>query len=131
MKVITVYKLLGLIKDNNAPKIVKTPTYIWTYEPTMQDYLCETKGEYLVAYFRDNYYNWLTCPVEIIDDAPETEFEDIEEITINESNTIGFPNGKWTARNMDKAISLQINQLIRNQKKIIEKIKELENGTNC
>ena len=59
--------------------------------------------------------------VEILDE--EDEFIDIEEITIRD-NTIGFPNGEWTSRNMDKAFSIKINDLIKNQKKIINKLKE-------
>ena len=26
--------------------------------------------------------------------------------------TLGFPNGEWTARNMDKAFAIKINELI-------------------
>ena len=70
--------------------------------------------------FEDDYnlYFCLNDEVEILD---KVEFEDIEEITIRDK-TIGFPNGEWTARNMDKAFSIKINQLIKNQKKIIERI---------
>lgn len=35
-----------------------------------------------------------------------------EKITINENGTIGFPNGQWTARNMDKAFAMKINEII-------------------
>ena len=35
-----------------------------------------------------------------------------EKITINENGTIGFPNGQWTARNMDKAFAMKINSII-------------------
>lgn len=57
--------------------------------------------------------------VEILDE--EDEFENIEEITLRDK-TIGFPNGEWTARNMDKAFAIKINQLIKSQKKIIAKL---------
>jgi hypothetical protein len=35
-----------------------------------------------------------------------------EKITINDNGTIGFPNGEWTARNMDKAFAMKINSII-------------------
>lgn len=80
-------------------------------------YFCEETNEILS---QNTYaeFSRLNDEVEILD---EEEFEDIEEITIRDK-TIGFPNGEWTARNMDKAFSIKINQLIKNQKKIIEKL---------
>lgn len=35
-----------------------------------------------------------------------------EKITINENGTIGFPDGEWTARNIDKAFAMKINSII-------------------
>lgn len=80
-------------------------------------YFCEETNEILS---QNTYaeFSRLNDEVEILD---EEEFEDIEEITIRDK-IIGFPNGEWTARNMDKAFSIKINQLIKNQKKIIEKL---------
>lgn len=69
-------------------------------------------------------YNALTHlydEIEIIEEVEDKEYEDIEEITIRDK-TIGFPNGEWTARNMDKAFSHKINALIRNQKYILERL---------
>ena len=112
-KTITLYELLGLIKDGKAPKKIK-------YE-NREYYLYDNKS-YLstdkTRFFDRIYFCDLNIEVEILD---EEEFEDIEEITIRDK-TIGFPNGEWTARNMDKAFSIKINQLIKNQKKIIERL---------
>ena len=114
MKVISIYELLGMVKDGKAPKKIK-------YE-NREYYLYDNKS-YLstdkTRFFDRIYFCDLNIEVEILD---EEEFEDIEEITIRDK-TIGFPNGEWTARNMDKAFSIKINQLIKNQKKIIERIK--------
>ena len=113
-KTITMYELLGMVKDGKAPKKIK-------YE-NREYYLYDNKS-YLstdkTRFFDRIYFCDLNIEVEILD---EEEFEDIEEITIRDK-TIGFPNGEWTARNMDKAFSIKINQLIKNQKKIIERIK--------
>lgn len=112
-KTITMYELLGMVKDGKAPKKIK-------YE-NREYYLYDNKS-YLstdkTRFFDRIYFCDLNIEVEILD---EEEFEDIEEITIRDK-TIGFPNGEWTARNMDKAFSIKINQLIKNQKKIIERI---------
>lgn len=48
----------------------------------------------------------LNDTVEIIEESKK-----IEKITVGEK-TLGFPNGEWTARNMDKAFAIKINELI-------------------
>lgn len=54
----------------------------------------------------------LNDEVEIIEDTPKEEKKIPEKITINENGTIGFPNGQWTARNMDKAFAMKINEIV-------------------
>lgn len=51
--------------------------------------------------------------VEVLNDYVEIieEPKKIEKITVREK-TLGFPNGEWTARNMDKAFAIKINELI-------------------
>ena len=61
-----------------------------------------------------NMLDNLNDEVEIIEEEKE-----IEKITIREK-TIGFPNGEWTARNMDKAFAVKINELIDEVKKLKE-----------
>jgi len=121
MKVISIYELLGLIKDGKAPKGVKA--YGETFElientDTIRDIYVDKDG---ICKLFDNFWWSLNDEVEILD--KEDEFIDIEEITIRDK-TIGFPNGEWTARNMDKAFAYKINDLIKNQKKIIEKLEK-------
>ena len=53
-----------------------------------------------------SFYNMLFEDVEIIEEPNK-----IEKITVREK-TLGFPNGEWTARNMDKAFAIKINELI-------------------
>lgn len=122
-KTITIYELLGLIKDGKAPKKIKYLGNIYEYNKKDKRYYnVVLKRLDLSSKFGDFNFNYLDDEVEILD---EEEFEDIEEITIRDK-TIGFPNGEWTARNMDKAFSIKINQLIKNQKKIIERLKDGE-----
>lgn len=47
-----------------------------------------------------------------LENKPFKEDKEIEKININDNGTIGFPNGQWTARNMDKAFAIKINELI-------------------
>lgn len=51
--------------------------------------------------------------IEFLNDEVEVieEQKKIEKITVREK-TLGFPNGEWTARNMDKAFAIKINELI-------------------
>ena len=51
-------------------------------------------------------YSKLNDEVEILEEPKK-----IEKITVREK-TLGFPNGEWTARNMDKAFAIKINELI-------------------
>lgn len=53
--------------------------------------------------------------VEIIEEPKK-----IEKITVREKN-LGFPNGEWTARNMDKAVAIKINEIIDEINKLKEK----------
>lgn len=98
------YKLPKKIKFNNVEFEFKDMSYYSKEGNNIMSYIDHTLD--------------LIVQAELLD---EEEFEDIEEITIRDK-TIGFPNGEWTARNMDKAFSIKINQLIKNQKKIIERI---------
>lgn len=133
---ISYYDLLGMVKDENAPERIEVSL---TYG-TSRIYKAEYDGidgdfsyYYLDGNEDESYRYYLSkCFLEssmfdkcikILDE--EDEFEDIEEITIRDT-TIGFPNGEWTARNMDKAFAIKINQLIKNQNKIIERLKGLE-----
>lgn len=53
------------------------------------------------------YSQYLNEEVEIIE-----EDKKIEKIKLNYNGTLGFPNGEWTARNMDKAFAIKINEII-------------------
>ena len=111
---ITIYELLGLIKEGKAPKKIKVTGRIYEYDESYDFYYTKAnKGNYRVSLggmedeinlianaFNDN--------VEILDE--EDEFIDIEEITQE-----CFDN--WTC-------AKHINYLIKNQKKIITTLKE-------
>ena len=113
----TIYELLGLIKDGKAPKKIKYDGDIYILESdeifeaftykTIDYNKFNTDGERLgKALFLDNRYMHLYDEVEILDEPKK-----IEKITVREK-TLGFPQGEWTARNMDKAFAIKINELI-------------------
>lgn len=103
---ITIYELLGLIKDGKAPKKIIYNNRVWEYIEIHRDYYNEMWS--LLENQIDVITNYFDEVVEILD--KEDEFIDIEEITQE-----CFDN--WTC-------AKHINQLIKNQKKIINKLKE-------
>ena len=74
---ITVYELLGLIKDDKAPKKIIYNNRVWEYETNIKDYynemwsLLENQFDVITKYFEDE--------VEIIEDKPKH----IEELNIS------------------------------------------------
>ena len=152
---ITMYELLGLVKDGKAPKKIKFRNEIYEYINNIEDSLIDYVGIeketserfYLSSYIGNNYISDIfTDEVEIIEEEPKPitkesiealgyacgeirklfengwnkslenkplieEPKKIEKITVREK-TLGFPNGEWTARNMDKAFAIKINELI-------------------
>lgn len=128
---ITIYELLGLIKDGKAPKKIKVTGNIYEYDEELEFYYTKRdKTNYRVLLgglseeinlvanaFNDN--------VEILDE--EDEFIDIEENSdILRFDDFAEPYGYNEQKFMKYIIvyQKQINDLIKNQKKIINKLKE-------
>lgn len=102
---ITMYELLGLILDDDAPRKIKYKNNIYEYDGETQNYrrLINSTFDFLIG---EDIVALLDDEVEIIEEPKK-----IEKITVREK-TLGFPNGEWTARNMDKAFAIKINELI-------------------
>lgn len=73
---VTVYELLGLIKDGKAPKKIKWEDYIFSFYN--DDYLCENEDfsknhetSYLLCYLFSLPGNALNIKVEILEDKKE------------------------------------------------------------
>lgn len=96
--------LVKLMLERKAPKKIRVLGIDMTFIETAEwgDY--EDDDGYKLSSFR--LIDCLNEDVEIIE-----EDKKIEKITIREK-TLGFPNGEWTARNMDKAFAIKINELI-------------------
>ena len=108
---ITMYELLGLVKDGKAPEYIKycgaVYSSLYFENRDSMDYEDVKSGDLLFA-DRVIINEHLNDEVEII----EKEKKIPEKITINENGTLGFPNGEWTARNMDKAFAIKFNEII-------------------
>ena len=133
-KTITVYELLGLIKEGKAPEKAIYDDYVYSFNEENRDYYNINLDEYLIYRINGDGDNWLDVEIEIfeekennnnftglkmyadgkefmsIDYSDKEEFEDIEEITQD-----CFDD--WTE-------AKAINKLIRNKKKIIERLKK-------
>lgn len=112
---ISIYELLGLVKDGKAPKKIKANNIILYWDEINKFY------ENDMQYFNSILFEEIDDKVEIIDEEND-EFEDIKEMET--FSDVNFYN--WF--NLDESIR-KTNQLIRNQKLLINKIGEL-NGRN-
>ena len=107
---ITMYELYGKIYDENPPKHIKVYGEDWywnDYDGYVTKESLKTTPDAQI-YLMDRYRTFMNLDneVEIIEEPKK-----IEKITVREK-TLGFPNGEWTARNMDKAFAIKINELI-------------------
>lgn len=105
MKVKVIDLLNAIAGTGIIPQRIYYNGNVYEYDGETQNYyksLNFTKdwliGEDITALLNDE--------VEIIEEPKK-----IEKITVREK-TLGFPNGEWTARNMDKAFAIKINELI-------------------
>lgn len=104
---ITIYELLGLVKDGKAPKKIRYDGTIYEYSENDDFYYWE--GLSLYREFATNG-NCLDNEVEIIEEDKKIDFEEIEELTCNEYD--------FETRT--------INSLIKNQRKLIDEINNLK-----
>lgn len=129
----TIYELLGLIKDGQAPNRILYDHYIWSW--TGDDYHTILKTEKEQFLITGMYYTWvsefLNDKVEIIEEDNKTEYENVEEINYVgckvDINIIGIKE----LFNTDSPVVTEhcidkINQLIRNQKKLIDEVNKLK-----
>lgn len=110
MKIKIIDLLVKMANREELPKKIKYRDKIWEYTTTV---FGEGYQYYSILYqewktLQDQVYleECLNDYVEIIEEPKK-----IEKITVREK-TLGFPNGEWTARNMDKAFATKINELI-------------------
>lgn len=99
-KKITLYELLGLIKDGKAPKKIKYDNYEWTYNSESSAYW-NGKGIEFEDYMEDSLIACLNDDVEILDDE-DMEIEELPNIFSNKQ----------------KKLANKINELVREINKL-------------
>ncbi len=123
-KEITIYELMGLVKNGNAPKKIKFSEDIYTYVPQGHNYK-DNEGYSLFGNHIINIINYLAIKVEILPEEND-EWEDIEEYDIGgpvgdiEISLDYLKNVKCT--NVEALLAETINKLIKNQKYLKEKL---------
>jgi hypothetical protein len=128
-KTITIYELLGLIKDGKAPRKIKALGFKMTFFKTAEfgDYKGDNFDNTLSEF---RIIDCLTEKVEILDETND-EFEDIKELNIKQEYTdkgnlhdyLYYQDSKYALSLPQKLIIDNQNKIIRNQKKIIKKAK--------
>ncbi|MGM9881586.1 MAG: hypothetical protein ACI31S_01940 [Bacilli bacterium] len=136
-KTITIYELLGLVKDKKAPKKVLIHDKVYYLLEDEQNYVYSKNSHDIRDWemYIDNSINITRClndEVLILEDNEETEiqdeeeFEDIEPLILRTFERTG--QAVTTDRLEDycdynfEKLEEEINQLIKNQKKIIERL---------
>ena len=125
-KTIRVIDLLNKIANGEeVPKKFKYDNYVFIYDNKKKDYIYKYGNvSYFDDYIGDIYHmedilEFLSYEVEILD---EEEFETIEELLIEyDDGDIGI-NKKYISSQQSEIFAKSINQLIKNQKKIIQKL---------
>ena len=112
-KIITIYELIGLIKDRKVPIRIKYDDTIWDYEKDDNDYYSIDRDVLLLdEYIRKDFFEYLNDTIEILPKEND-EWEDIEEINSVDNFTIG---------DLVELNAKTINQLIKNQKYLKERL---------
>ncbi len=131
-KEITIYELIGLIKNNKAPYEIIYQGTKYYIDELENYYRAEDKTPLFEQIFNNyNDYEALQEKVEILPEENE-EWEDIEDITLN-GETVGYgilkewldftPNdNEQKICSCIETLGIVMNKLIKNQRKIIEKL---------
>lgn len=128
---ITIYELVGLVINGKAPRQIKYSNRIYDYNEKQEDYECFIVNYYDYLLDNTNTFQQFNNEVEII----EEEFEDIEQETeiqllkvyqeyLENNFTVTMTNIISDIEAIFNETNDKINQLIKNQKLIIEKIGE-------
>lgn len=119
---ITIYELLGLIKDDKAPKTIKYDNYIWTLRTQFNDYWND--ASYLITNGFDEWENskdFLKETVEIIKEEKEIEKIIIKDMKIQAQST---GNYCYSISQPMKIIINKLNEVIDTTKELKKHLKE-------
>ena len=126
-KIITIYELMGLIEDGKAPYeiIYKNSKY---FIDELEGYYKRKDGTPLFEHIFDNYNDYEALQEKVTIPEENDEWEDIEEINIENDGYNDFIKNEHGTKcgltKHSKIIAEKVNQLIKNQRKIIEKLED-------
>jgi len=115
---ITIYELLGLIKNGKAPKEIEFNGERYIYDNEINDYEKINETEFLFDFY--NATGILTDELKIIEEVEDKEYEDIGELKIE--NIYKCDDYQQIYINFKETWN-KINALIKNQKKIMNELK--------
>lgn len=119
---ITMYELLGLVKDGKAPKEIKYKKFVYGW---VQKYKTYTRYDITG---KDLYIttNNLNNEIEIIEE--DKEFEDIREIRgeVERDKTLSHDENQGNIVKNFNMLIKWVNLLVRNQKRIINEVNKLK-----
>lgn len=115
---ITIYELLGLVKDGKAPKKIKLKSSIWEYckDGTTQDYI-NNYDKCLMEFIAINK-NGLNNEVEIIEEPKK-----IEKISWREKESLA---GEFTANEKQNILARRTEKLKSSLNELIDEINNLK-----
>ena len=126
-EVITIFKLMKLIKKGKAPEKIKYNGIIYQFNDELYDYDCSTSDVCLLESIFSNCNNWLYEEVEI-QPKENNDWEDIEELKHDGKkiyNSITNIYNKLNSKEKNIFIPI-LNQLIKNQKYLKERLDKNE-----
>ena len=146
---ITIYELLGLIKDGKAPKKIQAYVYNWVYDNN-NDYINDFETKLFEDFLENVIANSLNDEIEVIEEKKNNfsgikyfsdgecvmsianeplikdEFIDIEEFKEHQIfDTKDILELQMFINKRNAEYDCKINDLIKNQKKIIDKLHEV------
>lgn len=113
MKIIDL--LNKIAKGEDVPKKITLDNYVFEFNKTYEQYHNKYETN-LLEHISDYNYSGLNDEIEIIEEVEDKEYEDIEELSY-----VGYTSN---THEVDKELYYirTINALIRNQKKILERL---------
>lgn len=109
---ITMYELLGMIKEGTAPKKIKNDSVIYIYDEIREDYYDKVNDKYFINMLFNRFKTRfaLVRKVEIIEEPQEHKIpEKINvKLGLNDENKVN----DYTATNLECYLALIINEII-------------------
>lgn len=131
MKTITIYELLGMVKDGKAPKEIRYNDEIWNYDDNYNNYyffsLDTECREYL---FNNISIEHLNDEVEIIEDTPKENKNTVGKVALDVDNDVNgsydivIINGiEYEINKVERYMFVKINEIIDTLEMLNDKIK--------